>query len=108
MGVSKLTAFRSPSLLAASSIGFLSVLQDEPHGVIDLAGCLTVKSAEEKCGRQFSFEISVPAETFYLFADDAVSKDEWIGAIGKAIVRYSSSFRPETAGDDDDDDDDDD
>lgn len=67
-----------------------------------------MKSAEEKCGRQFSFEISVPAETFYLFADDAVSKDEWIGAIGKAIVRYSSSFRPDATADDDDDDDDDD
>lgn len=35
-------------------------------------------------------------------------QDEWIGAIGKAIVRFSHSYtRPDDAADDDSDDDDD-
>lgn len=42
-----------------------------------------------------------------MYADDEAAKDEWIGAIGKAIVRYSRSYRPEEADDDDSSSDDD-
>lgn len=85
----------------------ISLLQDEPHGVIDLKDCLTVKSAEDKTGKAHSFEVATPEQTYYMFAGDETSKDEWIGAIGKAIVRYSHSYRPDEADDDDDDEDDD-
>lgn len=81
--------------------------QDEPHGLIDLKDCLTVKSAEEKCGKAHSFEVATPEHTYYMFADDEAAKDEWIGAIGKAIVRYSRSYRPEDDADDDSSSDDD-
>jgi len=83
-------------------------LQDEPHGMVDLKDCLTVKSAEDKTGKPHSFEVATPEMTYYMHAEDETAKDEWIGAIGKAIVRYSSSYRsPEEGADDDDDDDDD-
>jgi hypothetical protein len=81
-------------------------LQDEPHGLIDLKDCLTVKSAEDKTGKPHSFEVATPEQTYYMYADEETAKDEWIGAIGKAIVRYSRSYRPEEADDDDDDEDD--
>ena len=80
---------------------------DEPHGIIDLKDCLTVKSAEEKSGKPHSFEVATPEHTYYMFADDEASKDEWIGAIGKAIVRYSRSYRPEEVDDDSSSDEDD-
>ena len=80
-------------------------MQDEPHGVINLKDCLTVKSADEKTGRANSFEVATPDQTYFMQAEADATKDEWIGAIGKAIVKYSSSF---LAGDGDDDDDDDD
>jgi hypothetical protein len=63
--------------------------------------------AEEKCGKAHSFEVATPEHTFYMFADDEAAKDEWIGAIGKAIVRYSRSYRPEDDADDDSSSDDD-
>jgi hypothetical protein len=80
--------------------------QDEPHGVIDLKDCLTVKSAEEKSGKPHSFEVATPEHTYYMYADDEAAKDEWIGAIGKAIVRFSRSYRPEEVDDDSSSDDD--
>ena len=93
--------------LAAPSLPPYRAQQDEPHGLIDLKDCLTVKSAEEKCGKAHSFEVATPEHTFYMFADDEAAKDEWIGAIGKAIVRYSRSYRPEDDADDDSSSDDD-
>ena len=39
---------------------------DEAHGVIDLALCLTVKSAEEKTGKPHSLEVATPDETYLL------------------------------------------
>lgn len=74
--------------------------------MIDLKDCLTVKSAEDKTGKPHSFEVATPEQTYYMYADEETAKDEWIGAIGKAIVRYSRSYRPEEADDDDDDEDD--
>ncbi|CAH0485799.1 hypothetical protein KXD40_008818 [Peronospora effusa] len=67
--------------------------QGEPaHGLIDLADCLTVKSAEEKTNKRFCFEVATPDSTFYMYAENEKHKDEWIGAIGRAIVKFSSSF----------------
>lgn len=60
--------------------------QDEPHGTIDLAECLTVKSAEDKTGKPFSFEVATPDATYYMYAESEKQKDEWIGAIGRFVL----------------------
>lgn len=74
---------------------------------MDLKDCLTVKSAEDKTGKPHSFEVATPEQTFYMYADTESEKDEWIGAIGKAIVRFSSSYTKDDGVEDDDSDDDD-
>ena len=80
------------------------------HGCISLRDCLTVKSAEEKTKKKFSFEVATPDSTFYMYASSEKEKDEWIGAIGRAIVRSSGAFRKkaaeESSSDDDSSDDD--
>lgn len=63
-----------------------------PHGMIDLAHCTTVKSADLKSKKRHSFEISTPETTFLLYADTEQEKDDWIGRVGKAIVRCSSTY----------------
>jgi hypothetical protein len=73
--------------------------------------CTTVKSADIKTRQLHSFEISTPSTTYLLYADSDREKDEWIGGIGRAIVRCSSTFQRKGYGDDfsreaDDDDDD--
>ena len=37
--------------------------------------------------------MATPDEVFFMYADDEKQKDEWIGAIGRAIVKYSGSYR---------------
>jgi hypothetical protein len=69
--------------------------EDPPHGCVDLKDCLTVRSAEEVTGKPNSFEVATPAEVLYLYADSEARKDEWIGAIGRAIVRFSSAYTGE-------------
>lgn len=82
--------------------------QDEPHGSIDLRQCLTVKSADDRTGKPHSLELSTrDDEVYYLVAENAMEKDGWIAAIGRAIVTSSSSFMARQAVDNDDDDDDD-
>jgi hypothetical protein len=63
----------------------------DPHGSIDLKLCLTVKSADEKCGKRHSFEVATASRVYFMYADTEKAKDEWIGAIGRAIVRYAAS-----------------
>ena len=90
--------------------------------MIDLASCMTVKSAEYKAHKRNALEVSTPDTTFLMFADTEKEKDDWygraaraacrarararrvcskrpplsglprIGAIGRAIVRCSSTF----------------
>mmetsp|Transcript_35077 Transcript_35077/g.110397 ORF Transcript_35077/g.110397 Transcript_35077/m.110397 type:complete len:84 (+) Transcript_35077:558-809(+) len=73
--------------------------------MIDLSTCMTVKSAELKAKKSHALEVSTPEETYLMFADEAKEKDEWIGAIGRAIVQTSSTYTQETGdyGKDDDD-----
>ena len=47
-----------------------------PHGVIDLRNCLTVKTADEKTGKTFSFEVATGDSVFFMHADSAQEKDE--------------------------------
>lgn len=66
--------------------------------MIDLAHCTTVKSAEMKAKKKHAFEISTPENTFLLYADTEQEKDDWIGRVGKAIVRCSRTYYPSAAG----------
>lgn len=88
-----------------------------PHGMIDLAHCTTVKSANLKSHKVNSFEISTPDRTYLLYADTEKEKDDWIGCVGRSIVRCSSTYvhgeeeakqKNKNHNDDDDDDDDND
>ena len=72
-----------------------------------MSECLTVKSAEEKTDRRHSFEVATPEQTYYMFAESEKEKDDWIGAIGRAIVRFSNAFTAEDGVEDDSDDDED-
>jgi hypothetical protein len=83
--------------------------------MMDLAHCTTVKSADLKSKKRHSFEISTPETCYLLYADAENLKDDWIGRVGKAIVRcsrtYYSQGGPTTAmsgGREEDDSDDDD
>jgi PH domain len=60
--------------------------------MIDLAHCTTVKSADLKSKKRHSFEISTSEITYLLYADTEQEKDDWIGRVGKAIVRCSSTY----------------
>lgn len=45
-----------------------------------------------KSRKKFSFEISTSEKTYLLYADGEKEKDDWIGAVGKSIVRSSKTF----------------
>jgi hypothetical protein len=48
--------------------------------MIDLAHCMTVKSAELKAHKRHALEVSTPETTYLMFADSEKEKDDWIGA----------------------------
>eukprot|EP00978_Attheya_sp_CCMP212_P025742 scaffold83347_cov42-Attheya_sp.AAC.3 len=77
-----------------------------PHGMVDLSLCTTVKSADLKAHKRNSFEVSTAETTFLLYADSEKEKDDWIGSIGRSIVRCSSTYNRQPTsnldGDDDD------
>jgi hypothetical protein len=79
-------------LLKGSKLFFCKTDYAAPHGMIDLAHCTTVKSADLKSRKRNSFEISTPETTYLLYADTEKEKDDWIGVVGKAIVRCSSTY----------------
>jgi hypothetical protein len=60
--------------------------------MMDLSICTTVKSADLKAGKRHSFEISTPDTCYLLYADTEAEKDDWIGRVGKAIVRCSRTY----------------
>lgn len=82
-------------VLKGNQLYFAKSPGDPPHGRIDLQECLTVKSADDKVNKMHCFEVATPDATYYMFADSEKEKDEWIGAIGRAIVRYSSAYTDE-------------
>jgi|Transcript_2542 hypothetical protein len=62
------------------------------RGVIDVRKCLSVKGAEDVLNRQFGFELSSKTDTVYFVANSAKEKEEWINALGKAVVKHSLSM----------------
>ena len=79
-------------ILKQSKLFFSKHEGSPPHGMIDLARCMTVKSAEFKARRRHALEVSTQDTTYLMCADTEKEKDDWIGAIGRAIVRCSATF----------------
>ena len=79
-------------LLKGSKLFFCKNEYSAPHGMMDLSTCTTVKSADLKSQKRHSFEISTPDTTYLLYADTEALKDDWIGRVGKAIVRCSRTY----------------
>ncbi|KAJ8602827.1 hypothetical protein CTAYLR_002618 [Chrysophaeum taylorii] len=94
-------------ILKQSKLFFSKNESSTPHGMIDLASCMTVKSAEYKAHKRNALEVSTPDTTYLMYADTEKEKDDWIGAIGRAIVRCSSTYTNDDGMEHDDDDDDD-
>jgi hypothetical protein len=80
-------------ILKGSKLFFAKTDYSVAHGMIDLSQCTTVKSADLKSHKRNSFEISTPDTTFLLYADTEKEKDDWIGNVGKSIVRSSGAYR---------------
>jgi len=66
-------------ILKGNKLFFAKNEYQAPHGMIDLAHCTTVKSADWKSKKRHSFEISTPEITYLLYADTESEKDDWIG-----------------------------
>mmetsp|Transcript_7405 Transcript_7405/g.10063 ORF Transcript_7405/g.10063 Transcript_7405/m.10063 type:complete len:158 (-) Transcript_7405:314-787(-) len=81
-------------ILKGSKLFFAKTEYTAPHGMIDLSQCTTVKSADLKSRKRNSFEVSTPEMTYLLYADTEKEKDDWIGNVGRAIVRCSSTYQP--------------
>ncbi|KAK8802254.1 hypothetical protein WA538_005162 [Blastocystis sp. DL] len=76
-------------ILKGDKLYFAKSTNVPPHGVIDLSQCQTVKSADDKTKKKYSLEVTTLGETYYMYANSEKEKDEWIGAIGRAIVHSS-------------------
>lgn len=75
-----------------------------PHGMIDLVDCVSVKkSAESSSKKKNAIEINLKEDKFIVFASTEREKDEWIGQIGRAIVKNSGMYVNEDGDGDDDD-----
>lgn len=70
--------------------------------MIDLSSCMTVKSAELKAQKRNALEVSTPDTTFLMYADSEKEKDDWIGAVGRAIVKSSTTYTQDDRDDDED------
>mmetsp|Transcript_37 Transcript_37/g.61 ORF Transcript_37/g.61 Transcript_37/m.61 type:complete len:130 (+) Transcript_37:232-621(+) len=66
-----------------------------PRGIVEVNKCLSVKGAEEVLNKPYSFEISTRENTQYFVADSEKDKEDWINAVGRAIVRQSRSMQAE-------------
>mmetsp|Transcript_2025 Transcript_2025/g.4624 ORF Transcript_2025/g.4624 Transcript_2025/m.4624 type:complete len:127 (+) Transcript_2025:188-568(+) len=60
-----------------------------PRGVIDISRCLSIKGAEDIINKPHAFELSTDSEIMFFVADTEKEKEEWINAVGRAIVRHS-------------------
>lgn len=63
-----------------------------PRGIIDINKCLSIKGAEDIVNRAYAFEISTTDSSMYFIADNDKDKEDWINAVGRAIVRHSRSI----------------
>ena len=81
-------------ILKGSKLFFAKDRNLEPHGMIDLGTCLTVKSAAEiKVKKKYAIELATnDRQVFYMHLSSDQEKDLWLGAIGRSIVQSSGTF----------------
>jgi hypothetical protein len=48
-----------------------------------------------KAGKKNAIEVATADTVYFMYADTEKEKDEWIGAIGRAIVQSSATFTNE-------------
>lgn len=89
-------------VLKGNKIYFATSPDSPYHGMIDLRECISVKSADAVTKKPHSFEIKTPSVAYYLFAEREKTKDEWIGAISRSIVRSSAAYTNDEDDDDED------
>mmetsp|Transcript_28886 Transcript_28886/g.53073 ORF Transcript_28886/g.53073 Transcript_28886/m.53073 type:complete len:137 (-) Transcript_28886:749-1159(-) len=70
-----------------------------PRGVIDVNNCLSIKGAEDTINKPYAFEISTQTDNQFFIADSDKEKEDWINAIGRAIVKHSRSLLDHDRGD---------
>ncbi|KAK9811317.1 hypothetical protein WJX72_001679 [[Myrmecia] bisecta] len=70
-----------------------------PRGVIEVGRCLSIKGAEDAINKPHAFEISTQQTSMYFIADTDKEKEDWINAVGRAIVRESKSLLENDQGD---------
>jgi hypothetical protein len=63
-----------------------------PRGVIEVSKCLSIKGAEDVVRRPHAFELSTTEDVMFFLADSDKEKEDWINAVGRAIVRHSSTM----------------
>lgn len=63
-----------------------------PRGVIEVKKCLSIKGAEDAINKPHAFEISTVDDSMFFIADNDKEKEDWINAVGRAIVKHSRSL----------------
>jgi hypothetical protein len=63
-----------------------------PRGVIEVNKCLSIKGAEDVLNKPHAFELSTTEDSMFFIAETVKEKEDWINAVGKAIVRHSKSL----------------
>ena len=81
------------------------ILQSGEHGRSEPLGITVVALRRYSANwrvplRKVTIGVSTPDTTFLMYADSEKEKDDWIGAIGRAIVRCSSTYTNEDGMDD--------
>lgn len=82
---------RPTYLLSNALLPFFFLQNTEPRGIIEVNKCLSIKGAEDAINKPFAFEISTTDSNMYFVADSDKEKEDWINAVGRAIVRHSKS-----------------
>ncbi|GBF91699.1 hypothetical protein Rsub_04003 [Raphidocelis subcapitata] len=63
-----------------------------PRGIIEVKKCLSIKGAEDTINKPHAFEISTVDDNMFFIADSDKEKEDWINAVGRAIVKHSRSL----------------
>lgn len=63
-----------------------------PRGVVEVKKCLSIKGAEDIINKPHAFEVSTTESSMFFIADSDKEKEDWINAVGRAIVKHSRSL----------------
>lgn len=59
---------------------------------MEINRCLSIKGAEDAINKAHAFEVTTMDDGMYFVADSDKEKEDWINAVGRAIVRHSRSM----------------